>query len=101
MATEREFGAGDVPALLRTLGLPIELGTAATRGLVDRRGRDVLDTEGMAGIGVTDVIVTIETGSLPSAAVGASLSVNGDSMLISAMRKIEDGVLTELVCVLS
>lgn len=101
MSAEREFGAGDVPALLRTLGLPIVVGTTTTRGLVDRRGREVLSNEGMAGVGVTDTIVLIETSALPGAAVGAYVTVNGDTMLISGMRKIEDGVLTELICVVA
>lgn len=98
MAAERQFGAGDIPALLRQLGVPVSVGTVAARGLVDRRGRDVLDENGMAGVGVTDVVVTIETGALP-VAVGGSIVVNEEDLKVAALRKIEDGMLTEIVCV--
>lgn len=95
---ERQFGAADIPALLRRLGVPVSVGTVEARGLLDRRGRDVLSEEGMAGVGVTDTVVTIETGALP-AVVGGAITVNGESLRVAATRAIEDGMLTELVCV--
>ena len=95
---ERQFGADDIPALMRRLGVPVSVGTVEARGLLDRRGRDVLDEEGRAGVGVTDTVVTIQTGSLP-ATVGGSIVVNGESLVIAGARAIEDGMLTELICV--
>lgn len=90
--------AGDVPALLRDLGVPISVGTTTVQGLVDRRDIPVLGTDGMAAFTSRHVVVTIQTGSLPAIAVGGSITVDGASLLVAALHAIEDGELTEVVC---
>jgi hypothetical protein len=91
------FGAGDVPALLRDLGVDVTLGATTVKGLVDRAGSRILEGDGTpaAMIG-RDILVTMQQGSLPGLAVKSQLTVDGVSWVVSTILEIEDGELITL-----
>jgi hypothetical protein len=93
------FGAAQVQAMLRRVGVPVTLGAAETRALfdVDDEERDV----GNAGGGFMSRLVklTIEKDSLPGLAVESQLVADGITLVVRAIRRLEDGQLLELQCV--
>lgn len=93
------FGAADVPALLRDLGVDITLGANTVKGLVDRADGRVLQGDGgMAAVIGRDVLVTLQTGSLAGLVVGASITVDGVSYKVASLLAVEDGELTQVIC---
>lgn len=93
--------AGDVPALLRHFGRPITVGLTTVNGLIDRRGEPLLGTNGTSAVGSTEVVVTLQQGSLPGLELGGPITVDGAAMIVAAIRPIDDGELLEVRVVFS
>ena len=92
------FGAGDVPALLRDLGVPITLGANTTKGIVDRvDGRLLVDSGEMAAALGLETVVTLQRGALVGLDTGSSVTVDGAPMTVASVLSIEDGELVRIV----
>ncbi|HLE61033.1 MAG TPA: hypothetical protein VI700_05810 [Thermoanaerobaculaceae bacterium] len=93
------FGAADIPALLADLGVDVMVGGTMVKGLVDRPGQELLESEGAAALISTAILVTVQTGALPALAAGAAITVDGVSYLVQRRLEIDDGQLTQVLCV--
>lgn len=93
------FGAADVPSLLADFGAPITVGADTVLGLVDRDDVPQLGTDGMSAFTSREVVVTIQTGTLPGLTVGGAITVDGSALKVSAVHALDDGELTKIVCV--
>lgn len=92
------FGAGHVPALLRRFGVDVTFASTTVQGIVDREGQRLLEGDGSpaAMIG-TEVVVWIQTGSLPGLTASSAITVDGAPYVVSALLEVEDGELTSLL----
>ena len=93
------YGASDLAALFADMGVPIQIGSDVTKGLVDRAGEEMLESAGAGALVSTAVVVTVATGSLPGLVPGATIIVDGTSMKVQERREIDDGALTKIFCV--
>lgn len=91
------FGDSDIQYLLADMGVMVTLGAGSTKGLVD--SADELVAEGVVTGAIGLVIsVTIKTGSLSGLAVGAPITVDSSPYTVRSVMRIDDGVLTRILC---
>lgn len=94
------FQQDEVPVFLRDFGQDVSVGGSTTKGIVDKETVERL--EGWTThVSPTDIVITIQTDSLPAAAPSVPLNTDATDYLIREVRLIDDGALTQLLVALT
>lgn len=89
------FGTAAIQTMIRRAGgQQVSVAGVVTMGLFERRTIGVV--VGGAPLLASEDHVTIETGSLPAAAIGVLLDTGGETYYIAEMKAVGDGALTDV-----
>lgn len=88
--------ANDISVLIKDLGVPVSAGGKTARALVDTPD-EMMMANGNAPMIGGQIIATLLTGSVP-VANGGSIVIDGVSYRASEVYKLDDGLLTRVVC---
>src|SRR5262245_49037831 len=96
--TDTFFQEGDVQALIDGAGgVSVTVGATTAKGL-----RDVVDDELVRDeVGIvagTVVSVVVKTGTFAGLVQGATIIVEGSTLIVIQARRIDDGALTRVLC---
>lgn len=87
----------DVAEMLAAFGVPVQIGSSTTIGIVDRDTEEILRGASAHALG-DRIEVTIETGTLDGLAIGATVVVDGTTYLVNSVKKLDDGAITQFEC---
>lgn len=76
----------------------ITFGLLKTRCYQDSAEELVLQQDNRGGVIVNAIVVTFKTADLPGLAVGSTISINGASKTVRQRLKVDDGLLTKILC---
>ena len=97
------YGDADIPFIMGDWGVAVAIAGYSPIiplvGIVDREGKDVLNSQGVGGVSGTDITVWIQTTTLPANLRNKTLiTVDGASMRIRDQNPHGDGALTRILC---